>query len=170
MTKNDTYDSYAPYDWRTAVASFYTEAPQARDILIEHSRAVAELALEINAKKQLGIPEHIVETGAMLHDIGIVRTDAPGIGCHGNLPYIVHGLAGAEMLESINAPDWTVKIALRHTGVGLTPQDIESQRLPLPCDREYMPETLLEKLICYADKFYSKSGDMERKQFDAVVA
>ena len=33
-----------------------------------------------------------------------------------------------------------------------------------------MPETVLERLICYADKFYSKSGDMRRKPFDKVVA
>lgn len=31
-----------------------------------------------------------------------------------------------------------------------------------------MPETLLERLICYADKFYSKSGDMKRKDISAV--
>ena len=30
------------------------------------------------------------------------------------------------------------------------------------------PHTLLEKLICYADKFYSKSGDMKRKPLDKV--
>ena len=33
-----------------------------------------------------------------------------------------------------------------------------------------MPETLLERLVCYADKFYSKSGDMKRKSLDRVVA
>ena len=33
-----------------------------------------------------------------------------------------------------------------------------------------MPRTLLERLVCYADKFYSKSGDMERKSFDRVRA
>jgi uncharacterized protein len=34
--------------------------------------------------------------------------------------------------------------------------EIEQQHLPLPC-QDFYPETLEEKLICYADKFYSKS-------------
>ena len=30
------------------------------------------------------------------------------------------------------------------------------QKLPLPV-RDFLPETIEEKIICYADKFYSKS-------------
>ena len=33
-----------------------------------------------------------------------------------------------------------------------------------------MPETLLEKLVCYADCFYSKSGTMQRKPLERVEA
>ena len=32
-----------------------------------------------------------------------------------------------------------------------------------------MPATLLERLICYADKFYSKSGDMKEKPLGRVL-
>ena len=35
---------------------------------------------------------------------------------------------------------------------------------------DYMPRTLLERLVCYADKFYSKSGDMQRKPLERVRA
>jgi uncharacterized protein len=31
-----------------------------------------------------------------------------------------------------------------------------------------VPETQLERLICYADKFYSKSGDMQQKSLERV--
>ena len=42
-------------------------------------------------------------------------------------------------------------------------QQIEQQHLPLPLDRTYEPETLEEQVVCYADKFYSKSHvDRER--------
>ena len=34
---------------------------------------------------------------------------------------------------------------------------------------DYVPRSLLERLICYADKFYSKSGDMKIKPLDKVV-
>ena len=59
------------------------------------------------------------------------------------------------------------RVAELHTGSGLTSAEITQQKLPLPA-RDYLPSSLLEKLICYADKFYSKSGDMKRKNFDRV--
>ena len=34
--------------------------------------------------------------------------------------------------------------------------------------RDYLPDTTLEKLICYADKFFSKSGTMQEKPLDKV--
>ena len=60
------------------------------------------------------------------------------------------------------------RVAELHTGAGLTAQEIEAQNLPLP-HRDFLPATMLEKLICYADKFYSKGGSMERKPLDKVV-
>ncbi len=44
----------------------------------------------------------------------------------------------------------------RHIGVGLSREDIISAKLPLP-HRDMIPLSIEEKLICYADKFYSKS-------------
>jgi len=48
------------------------------------------------------------------------------------------------------------RVCERHTGTGITRQQIADQQLPLP-DGDYMPETLEEQMVCYADKFYSKS-------------
>ena len=45
----------------------------------------------------------------------------------------------------------------RHTGTGITREQIERQQLPLPPDGHYEPETIEEQLVCYADKFFSKS-------------
>jgi uncharacterized protein len=44
----------------------------------------------------------------------------------------------------------------RHTGTGLTREQITRQNLPLP-EEDFTPETLEEQLVCYADKFFSKS-------------
>lgn len=55
-----------------------------------------------------------------------------------------------EGLESI------ARVCERHTGTGLTAENIREQHLPLP-EQDFRPETLEEKVICYADKFYSKS-------------
>jgi uncharacterized protein len=51
----------------------------------------------------------------------------------------------------------------RHTGTGLSRKQIENQGLPLPLDRSYEPDVLEEQVVCYADKFYSKTHiDQER--------
>ena len=103
----------------------------------------------------------------MLHDIGIVMTDAPSIDCHGVLPYICHGIAGADMLRKEGYPEEVARVAERHTGAGISDEDIKELDLPLP-QGNYMPETLLERLVCYADKFYSKSGEMKEKSLEKV--
>jgi uncharacterized protein len=41
--------------------------------------------------------------------------------------------------------------------VGITIADIQKNNLPLPL-RDMTPQTIEEKIICYADKFYSKSA------------
>ncbi len=119
---------------------------------------------------ELGLDDKQVYEAAMLHDIGIFLTDAPGIDCHGTEPYLRHGILGADLLRKEGFPEWVARVAERHTGAGITHKDIEDMNLPLPLDRVLMPETLLERLICYADKFYSKSGDMKRKSLERVRA
>ena len=109
-----------------------------------------------------------MEEAALLHDIGIIRCYAPDIRCEGELPYICHGVEGRRMLEAEGLPRHAL-VCERHTGAGLTVDDIISQRLPLPL-RDMTPQTLEERLICYADKFYSKSGDIRReKTLDKVI-
>ena len=104
----------------------------------------------------------------MLHDIGVVRCNAPSIHCLGELPYICHGVAGREMLDNLGLHRHAL-VCERHTGSGLTVEDIIRQGLPLP-HREMLPITTEEKLICYADKFFSKSGDYRiEKPLDRVI-
>ena len=102
----------------------------------------------------------------MLHDIGIIRCDAPGICCYGTAPYIQHGLQGAEMLQAENLPRHA-HVCSHHTGAGISRGEVVSQRLELPV-ADYLPETLEEKVICYADKFFSKTRLGQEKTLDEV--
>ena len=143
-------------DYQKIIDKYYPEANRLRDILILHSRQVADRALRIcDAHPELGLDRQFVEEAAMLHDIGIFRCDAPGIACHGTEPYICHGRIGAELLRS-EGYERHARVCERHTGAGLSAREIEQQNLPLP-HRDFLPETIEEKIICYADKFYSKS-------------
>ncbi len=149
------------------IDKYYPEGSPLRDIYLRHCRSVADLALKINSERSLGLDKEKVETAAMLHDIGIFMTDAAGIQCFGTEPYIRHGLLGADLLRREGMPEEIARIAERHTGAGITAEDIKHMHLPLP-ERDYTPETLLERLICYADKFYSKTRLDSAKSLDRV--
>lgn len=149
-------------DTEKIILKYYDSESKLYDILTVHSRLVAQKALQCADKHQLEIDREFVYEAAMLHDIGILRCDAEGIECHGSEPYIRHGIIGAEMLRKEGLPRHAL-VCERHTGAGLTIEDIITQQLPLP-HRDMTPQTTEEKLICYADKFYSKSGDYHKEK------
>lgn len=157
-------------NYQEIIDKYYPAGSPLRDIYMRHCRSVANLAIEIADRKALDIDRNEIEAAAMLHDIGIFTTDAPGIECHGSEPYILHGVIGAQLLRENGMPERDARVAERHTGAGIDRDDIIAQSLPLPLDGDFMPATPLERLICYADKFYSKSGDMKRKPMEKVVA
>lgn len=147
------------------IISKYIKDEELHGLLITHSRHVAEKALAVADACGLGarIDRQFVYDAAMLHDIGVVECDAPSIYCHGTLPYICHGIAGAAILEREGIGDEYRRVCARHTGSGLTAREIEERNLPLP-PADYLPETLEEKVICYADKFFSKSSTPDREK------
>ena len=143
--------------YQQIIDKYYGGCGALRHILLTHTESVARRALRIAAiDRELNIGTDFVRNAAMLHDIGIVRVDAPSIECHGTEPYIRHGVCGAEMLRAEGLPESYARVCERHTGAGLTLNDIVSQNLPLP-HHDLQPETIEEKLICYADKFFSKT-------------
>ena len=156
-------------DYQALIDKYYPLDNELKRILLVHSRSVAAMALRIcDAHPELALDKQFVEEAAMLHDIGIFRCHAPGIQCFGSEPYICHGQIGAELMRAEGFPRHA-RVCERHTGAGLSLSDIQSQHLPIvipsPPSAEqdcsswepFFPETLEEKLICYADKFFSKT-------------
>lgn len=130
---------------------------KAYNILVAHSTSVKNLALRIAEKNpQLNANISLLEAAAMLHDIGIIKTHAPDIGCTGEHPYICHGYLGREILENEGLHE-IAPFCERHTGTGIKKEEIIQRNLPLP-HRDMMPLTVEEEILCYADKFFSKSG------------
>ena len=114
-------------------------------ILLRHSTDVARRALKIaRAHPELKVDETFLWEAAMLHDIGCVRVDAPSIYCYGTEPYIRHGILGAEILRAEGLP--------LHARVA-----------------EFTPQSIEEQIVCYADKFYSKTRlDVEKTPEQAL--
>ncbi len=143
-------------DYNLIIQKYYNGNPELLKILLKHSKAVADKAIAIaKAHPELPIDRQFLLEAAMVHDIGIVKTNAPDIQCFGTEPYIRHGVLGAEMMRAEGYP-LHARVCERHTGAGLSLKEIEEQSLPLPHE-DLLPETLEEKLICYADKFFSKT-------------
>lgn len=149
-------------DWKVIIDKYYGEDSELKRILIIHSQSVAHRALQIvSLHPELKMNADFVLEASMVHDIGIIRTDAAGICCYGTEPYIRHGLLGGEMMRKEGFPRHA-RVCERHTGAGLSVEEIVAQNLPLP-HKDWLPETMEEKVICYADKFFSKTHlDKER--------
>lgn len=138
------------------IDKYYPEENELKHILLTHSRSVADKALALaRLHPELKLDLQFIEEAALLHDIGIFLTDADGIHCYGSHPYICHGYLGADLVRKDGFPRHAL-VCERHTGAGLSLKAIEERNLPIP-HREMVPVSLEEQLICFADKFYSKT-------------
>lgn len=138
------------------IDKYYPENNELKHILLVHSRSVADKALAMAEKHpELKLDLQFVEEAALLHDIGIFKTDASDIYCFGSYPYICHGYLGADLMREEGYPRHAL-VCERHTGAGITLEAMDEQKLPLP-HREMVPVSLEEQLVCFADKFYSKT-------------
>ena len=149
------------------IDTYYPEENKLREILLTHSRMVAEKALSIaNHHPELNLDKTFLYEAAMLHDIGIFKTNAPGICCEGDASYICHGYFGADLVRKAGFEKHAL-VCERHTGTGLSVDDIILQNLPLP-HRDMLPISLEEQVVCFADKFFSKSHLGREKSVEAV--
>src|ERR1035437_5010765 len=138
------------------IERYYQPGSKIYNILVKHSEQVKNKALDIAfLHPEMNLDIQFVEEAAMLHDIGIFQCDAPRIYCHSSHLYIEHGYLGAEILRTEGLEKHAL-VCERHTGVGISIEMILENNLPLP-HRDMLPVSLEEKLICYADKFFSKT-------------
>jgi len=109
--------------------------------VINHCKAVSKFAIEIANKiytRGNKINLNLVEIGALLHDIGRSKTHN-----------VEHAIVGAQIGQTIGLPLQVVNIIKRHVGAGISEE--EAVMLGWPRDN-YMPTTLEEKVVTYADK------------------
>jgi|SRR3989339_1031949 len=137
------------------IDKYYERGSPSYRILLTHSILVTRKALQVAERmKRLHPDIPFILEASMLHDIGICKTNAPGLGCHGKDPYITHIIHGRKMLEKEGYPKHGL-VCERHTGVGLPKAYIIKQGFPLP-KRDMVPTTTEERIVSYADSFYSK--------------
>ncbi len=146
------------------IETYYPKGSALYKVLMDHSCQVAKKSLEIAQNLAPLAPDlEFIESAAMLHDIGIFMTRAQSIGCTGTLPYICHGYIGRQILDDQGLDPAFGLVAERHTGAGITLDNIIQKDLPLP-KRDMVPVTLEEKIICCADKYFSKNPKKQNRR------
>ena len=149
------------------IDTYYKSGTKLYEIYMQHANDVTNKALQIAQKHGDWVVDiRFIEEAAMLHDIGIFKTYAPHIACEGTMPYICHGYLGNELLVAEGFPTHAL-VCERHTGTGLRLEDIRNQQLPIPY-RDMQPQSLEEKIVCFADKFYSKLQPGREKSVEEI--
>ncbi|WP_291348933.1 HD domain-containing protein [Desulfobacula sp.] len=150
------------------IEKFYTPGTKPHQVLVDHSRIITEKSLEIARNLiHLNPDLEFIKKAAMLHDIGICLTRADSIGCNGEAPYICHGYLGRMLLDEQGLPPEYGLVCERHTGAGITKENIISSSLPLP-QRDMVPISIEEKIICIADKYHSKNPKHADKKITTI--
>jgi uncharacterized protein len=110
--------------------------------VINHIEKVTEKSLELGKKlkeKGINVDIQLLETAGYLHDIG--RSVSHGVD---------HGVEGAKILKENGFSEPVIKMVERHIGAGITFEEAANLGLP---KRDFIPQTLGEKTLAYADKF-----------------
>jgi uncharacterized protein len=154
------------------IEKYYKNNKKAKEILISHGESVYKKALEIIKNSGIkNIDLKFLKDACILHDIGILNVNSPKIFCFGKRSYIEHGISGSEILqkEGLN------KIALiceRHVGLGIKKEEVKNLnkkfKSELP-EKDMFPKTKIEKLICLADKFFSKSNLEKEEKLEDIL-
>ncbi|MFH0961800.1 MAG: HDIG domain-containing metalloprotein [archaeon] len=130
--------------------------------VIEHCISVRNyaktLAEKIGPKLKINLPALLA--AALLHDIARARSEGPH-----------HGVVGAAIVRSYGVDEEICKMIERHLGSGI--DDEEAAKIGLPAGKIYMPLTMEERLLSYADKRIFPGGiatheeviDSFRKEF-----
>ena len=109
--------------------------------VIEHCKIVSKLATEIAhilKDKGYSVDAELVEIGALLHDVGRSQTHT-----------VDHAIEGVKIAQSLGLSGLIVSIIKKHVGGGITSDEARDLGWP---DDVYIPETLEEKIVSYADK------------------
>jgi uncharacterized protein (TIGR00295 family) len=111
------------------------------EVIVKHCKAVARVALVLAEGVQSRgrkVDIEVVFAGAMLHDIGRSRVQT-----------VQHGFEGSRILADEGVDEAVVQVVRRHVGAGISSEESKSLGLP---DFDYIPESVEEMLVCFADK------------------
>lgn len=123
------------YPNRDECLRILTEAGCPEKVII-HVQIVTKLAMKI-AERFPDADKNLIEAAGLLHDLGRAKTHD-----------IDHAVAGGELARELQLPAEIINIIERHICAGIIKADAVNLGLPA---RDYIPETLEERIIAHAD-------------------
>jgi len=109
--------------------------------VLRHVLKVSETAKDLAGKaesKGYRVNKKLVAAGALLHDIGRAVTHD-----------VSHGVIGGQIVRRRKLDERLAKIVERHVGAGISQEEAAKLKLG---SISLIPETIEEKIVCYADK------------------
>lgn len=128
--------------------------------IINHELAVMRKARDLahNITK-VEVDIELVKIGALMHDIG-----------RSVLHSMAHGPIGGDIIRKLGfkSSEKLARVVERHLLAGISAE--EAKKFDLP-ERNYIPETIEEKLVCFSDKLHSGSRKVTiEKRFQSWIA
>ena len=156
-------------DYQAIIQKYYPEDNELRHILLVHSRSVADKALAIaDRHPELSLDKQFLEEAAMLH-VSVLSVVMHLV--YSVLVTSLTSVMGVSVLKCyVPRASLTMLVSVNDIrGRGLLRSQIIAQQLPLPV-QDFLPETMEEKVICYADKFFSKTHLDKEKTVEQAIA
>lgn len=136
-----------------------------------HTNIIWEIAqkLVLKLKNQgIKVDMDLLEKGVMLHDLGVYLCFDEDLNPDKSLPqYIYHGFIGADLILKEGFGEEVARFARNHSATGFTIEDIERENLQVE-KKDYIPVTVEEEILCYADKFHTKHPSFSTYQEQVV--
>ncbi len=147
--------------WRLVERLAAEYKPEWKDSIVEHSRLVHDAALFLAGlyPDSCDLDFKTLRLGAILHDVGRGRAEKVA----------EHGVISGEIIRQEGFPEGAARIGETHIGVGISRDEAVVLGLP---EREYIPETAEERIVCYVDNLLYYLPDENRHEFrdtEAVV-
>ncbi|MEM2057343.1 MAG: HDIG domain-containing protein [Thermoproteota archaeon] len=118
--------------------------------VLRHVLKVKEVAKDLADRvesKGYRVNKKLVAAGALLHDIGRAVTHD-----------VSHGVIGGQIVRRRRLDERLARIVERHVGAGISEEEAEKLKLG---SISLIPETIEEKIVCYADKLVDGDKKVE---------
>ncbi len=151
---NEPEDGEIKRAWRLLEEHAEAWRPAWKGSLLQHAALVHDAAVFLAGlfSQQVVLDTRILRLGAILHDVG--RCQAERV--------VQHGVLSGEIMRRAGFPEAAARIAETHIGVGITAEEAVALGLPA---RDFVPQTLEERIVCYVDNLLSYRSDKDLHQF-----